>query len=176
MNNDEKISSIIKEYGAFWAFGNKQLEEQKKEGIRYMSLGAGLVCPVDHAKKLVDDLATATKEIKAEEKRKRKERAEKLKNAKLPKSERVQNRKILIIEAMERINNFADDCYIAEHYRMIENSKSEKCTRAINSLLSAIACRYHDRADYEPEIKEVYDENIKIIKQLRDEIISIVNE
>ncbi|WP_456303359.1 DUF7659 family protein, partial [Vibrio lentus] len=44
------------EAGAFFAFSNKQFDEAKKEGVKYASLGMGLICPVDNAKQLMTRL------------------------------------------------------------------------------------------------------------------------
>lgn len=38
--------------GAFFAFGQKQFDEKKKEGITYVNMGAGLICPKDKADEL----------------------------------------------------------------------------------------------------------------------------
>lgn len=35
--------------GAFWAFSNKQFDEQKKPGVKYVQLMNGLVCPDENA-------------------------------------------------------------------------------------------------------------------------------
>lgn len=43
-------TELFNRLGVFFAFGNKQFDEQKKEGVKYVSLGAGLICPVEHAK------------------------------------------------------------------------------------------------------------------------------
>jgi hypothetical protein len=44
---DQLTSKLFAENGAFFAFGQKQFDEKKKEGIKYVDLGAGLVCPED---------------------------------------------------------------------------------------------------------------------------------
>ena len=46
-----EIDKVIEQHGAFWAFSNEQLNEQKVEGVEYVSLGLGLICPKD---KVVD--------------------------------------------------------------------------------------------------------------------------
>ena len=173
MTKDEKISKVLNDNGAFWAFSDKQFNEQKKEGVKYVSMGAGIICPKDNVKKLIDEMDVTTKEIKKEEKAKREARAKALKIEKLPKAERIQNRKILIAEAISRINNFMDDCFVAEHYRMLENSTDKNIVEVIDSLLSAINSRYNDRA-FEKEVKETYDVNIQIIKELKAEIEKII--
>lgn len=176
MNKDTKISQVLSKYGAFWAFGEAQFNEQKQEGIKYISLGAGLICPKDNFQDFKNELDKTLAEIKKEEKEQREARAKALKIEKLPKNERIENRKILIKEATSRINNFADSCWIAEHYKMINNSNQDNINEVIISLLSAIASEYHKRADYESEVKEIYDENIATIKELQAEILEIIKE
>lgn len=52
---DNKSSELFAKHGAFFAFSNKQFDEAKKEGIKYVSLGAGLIAPKDNAKQLVEE-------------------------------------------------------------------------------------------------------------------------
>lgn len=40
-------SELFKSTGSFFAFGQNQFEKQRKEGVNYVSLGAGLICPKD---------------------------------------------------------------------------------------------------------------------------------
>lgn len=47
---EQATTELLKKYGAFFAFSNKQFDEQKQESVKYASLGAGLICPVEHAK------------------------------------------------------------------------------------------------------------------------------
>lgn len=54
---EDKQSECFKKYGAFFAFSKKQLDEQKKEGIKYISLGSGLIAPESNAKDVIDDLS-----------------------------------------------------------------------------------------------------------------------
>lgn len=56
---DEAVSEAIKNAGAFFAFSDKQFNEAKKDGVKYTSLFAGLICPTNNAKKLLDDISTA---------------------------------------------------------------------------------------------------------------------
>ncbi len=49
-------TALLDECGAFFAFGQKQLDKQKEEGVKYVSMGAGLICPKDKAKKLSEGL------------------------------------------------------------------------------------------------------------------------
>ena len=178
MTKDDEISFVISKHGAFWAFSNSQFDEQKREGVKYISLGAGLVCPIDNAKILSKELDETIKLVKKEEKDKRDARAKALKIEKLPKSGRIENRKILIKSAISRVNNFMDDTMLADCSRRFDtiNDTKHGISTAVNRLLSAIKWRYHDRADYEPDVKEVYDEAIKEIEELKNEIIEIIKE
>jgi|TARA_Y100000296_G_scaffold38168_1_gene44188 hypothetical protein len=42
--------------GAFFAFGEKQFNEQKQENTRYVSLGAGMICPKPNVDALIEGL------------------------------------------------------------------------------------------------------------------------
>lgn len=161
----DKIGDIIKQNGAFFAFGNKQFDEQKVAGVKYVSMGNGFICPKENADKLNREINQAVKEQRAEEKAKREARATALKIAKLPKAERIENRKILIREAVARVQNFMDCDVLQEAVEEMY----------IPYILNAIAYRYNDRA-FEPEVKEVYDTNITIIKELKSEIEAIQAE
>ena len=39
------LTPILEANGAFFAFSQSQFDEQKKEGVIYVSMGAGLICP-----------------------------------------------------------------------------------------------------------------------------------
>lgn len=39
------IDELLNNYGAFFAFGKKQFDEQKKEGVKYINGGAGIIIP-----------------------------------------------------------------------------------------------------------------------------------
>lgn len=57
----EAITQLLNSTGSFFAFSGLQLEEKKKEGVDYCSLGGGLVVPVANAQLVVDGLEEATK-------------------------------------------------------------------------------------------------------------------
>ena len=42
--------------GAFFAFSTKQFNEAKKEGVKYVSMGAGMICPKENVKELIETL------------------------------------------------------------------------------------------------------------------------
>lgn len=50
---NESQSQLLDECGAFFAFSNKQFDEQKQNGITYISMGAGLLCNEEHVTKLI---------------------------------------------------------------------------------------------------------------------------
>lgn len=52
----EEQSKIFAEHGAFFAFSKKQLDEEAKPGVTYVSLGLGMICPKDKADALIDAL------------------------------------------------------------------------------------------------------------------------
>lgn len=55
---EEVQTELFNKNGAFFAFGTDQFNEQKKEGIKYVSMGAGLICPKDNVKELSEGLNT----------------------------------------------------------------------------------------------------------------------
>ncbi len=56
---EEAQSAAFTKAGAFFAFGQKQFDEKMKPGIKYASLGAGLICPSEKADELMKDLDAA---------------------------------------------------------------------------------------------------------------------
>ena len=51
-----KQTKLWNDNGAFFAFGDKQLDEQKQEGVAYVSLGMGLIAPKENASKIIEGL------------------------------------------------------------------------------------------------------------------------
>lgn len=69
--NTDYLTPILEANGAFFAFSQTQFDEQKKEGVIYVSMGAGLICPKENADKLHEEVKrNSTKAIKAEIKKK----------------------------------------------------------------------------------------------------------
>jgi len=56
---ETKQSAVFDKFGAFFAFSQSQFNEQKKDEIKYISMGCGMVAPTYHA----DNLAHALKSI-----------------------------------------------------------------------------------------------------------------
>lgn len=59
---DQTITDALETNGAFFAFGDKQFNEQKVDGVKYANLGAGLICPVDNAKAFMTTFDKAVKQ------------------------------------------------------------------------------------------------------------------
>jgi hypothetical protein len=49
-------TKLFNETGAFFAFSNKQFNEQKQEGKTYVNCGAGMLCPKENVQSLIDGL------------------------------------------------------------------------------------------------------------------------
>jgi hypothetical protein len=53
---EDAQTRAFNKYGAFWAFGTKQFEERRQPEVNYCNMGAGLICPVETAQNLADEL------------------------------------------------------------------------------------------------------------------------
>jgi hypothetical protein len=53
---ESQQSELFKSTGAFFAFSNKQFDEHKIEGIKYASMGSGMICPKESVKDLRNGL------------------------------------------------------------------------------------------------------------------------
>lgn len=49
-------TQLFNDCGAFFAFSTKQFDKAKKDKIKYVSIGTGLICDKLHVKKLIDGL------------------------------------------------------------------------------------------------------------------------
>jgi|15BtaG_2_1085339.scaffolds.fasta_scaffold30677_2 hypothetical protein len=58
---DDGISKVLDQNGAFFAFNDKQFNTNKKEGVQYVKLGAGLIGPKDKEKIIFDQLDAVIK-------------------------------------------------------------------------------------------------------------------
>lgn len=58
---EEAQTKAFNKAGAFFAFSDKQFDEQKKEGVEYSHIGAGLICPKENCKSLVEALGAIHK-------------------------------------------------------------------------------------------------------------------
>jgi len=55
---ESKQTEAFNKAGAFFAFSDKQFDEQKKDGVKYTSAGQGLICPSDTLEVLINELDT----------------------------------------------------------------------------------------------------------------------
>lgn len=51
-------TKLFNETGTFFAFSDKQYDDHAKEGIEYVSLGAGIICPKENVNALTTGLET----------------------------------------------------------------------------------------------------------------------
>lgn len=56
---DDLLSSVYEKYGTFFAFGQSQFDEQKKEGVIYVSLGYGMISPKETSNEMLRELDKA---------------------------------------------------------------------------------------------------------------------
>lgn len=61
LNNyaDQEIDQILKDNGAFFAFGQQQFEEKRNPEIKYVQIGSGLIAPKDKADTILNEIAAA---------------------------------------------------------------------------------------------------------------------
>lgn len=52
----ERQTAAFEKAGAFFAFGQSQFDEKKVEGVTYVNLNMGMLCPKDTAKTLLEEL------------------------------------------------------------------------------------------------------------------------
>ena len=52
---EKEMSAVFEKYGIFWAFNQKQYDESAKEGVTYVRMPAGELCPKEHAKAYVEE-------------------------------------------------------------------------------------------------------------------------
>ena len=58
---EDKQTEAFNKAGAFFAFSDEQFEEQEVKGVKYTSLGVGLICPVDNGIELIKTLDNIVK-------------------------------------------------------------------------------------------------------------------
>lgn len=64
---DAAQSAAFAEFGAFFAFSQKQFDEAAVAGVRYASAGHGLIVPSEHHRALIDRLETIATEAIAQD-------------------------------------------------------------------------------------------------------------
>lgn len=57
------LTSILEKHKAFFAFSQKQFDEAKTDGVEYVSMGSGLICPKDNSKQLYEDIKADNKRV-----------------------------------------------------------------------------------------------------------------
>lgn len=53
---EEKQTALFEKTETFFAFSGRQFEEAKKEGVKYVSLGSGMICPEKNVEILINGL------------------------------------------------------------------------------------------------------------------------
>jgi len=53
---EDAQTALFNECGAFFAFSNQQFNEGKKEGKKYVNMGAGMICEEEHVERLINGL------------------------------------------------------------------------------------------------------------------------
>ncbi len=53
---NDRQTELFNKTGSFFAFSQTQFNEKRREGVKYVSLGAGLICPEDNVKQLEEGL------------------------------------------------------------------------------------------------------------------------
>ena len=53
---EKQTTELLAETGAFFAFNTKQFNEKKVEGVKYISIGSGLICPKGNVETLKSGL------------------------------------------------------------------------------------------------------------------------
>lgn len=61
-DTNEMTTEALARAGAFFAFSNEQFDAEAKDGVEYVSLGSGLICPRDTAAQLFADLDVINQE------------------------------------------------------------------------------------------------------------------
>ena len=56
MNVDKEQTALFKELGVFFAFSKLQFNEGKKEGVKYINMGSGMLCPKPNVERLINEL------------------------------------------------------------------------------------------------------------------------
>lgn len=51
----DKMTKLFDDYGVFFAFSKDQFDKQKKDGVKYLDGGAGMLIPKDIAKEFQDE-------------------------------------------------------------------------------------------------------------------------
>jgi len=55
-------TAVLEKYGVFFAFSNEQFAEKKKDGIKYVSVGMGMIVPKENVEMVLKALKKVTKD------------------------------------------------------------------------------------------------------------------
>ena len=55
---EEATTKLLDDNGAFFAFSKSQLDEQKKEGVEYVRMSMGMICPKENAQTIYVGLSS----------------------------------------------------------------------------------------------------------------------
>lgn len=58
---EEAQTKLFEKCGSFFAFSLKQLNEAKKDGVKYVNMGAGLICPKEQVQAMDEGLENIQK-------------------------------------------------------------------------------------------------------------------
>lgn len=67
---NDRLTAIMLKYGVFFAYNQKQFNENKKDGVKYTRLDAGILCPSDNVDAFIkdtDDLDTVARQERVDE-------------------------------------------------------------------------------------------------------------
>lgn len=64
---EDRQTALFKKTDTFFAFSTSQFNEQKKEDVKYVAMGGGMVCNKEHVKELVEGLDLIWKESVAQD-------------------------------------------------------------------------------------------------------------
>jgi hypothetical protein len=64
---NDPITAAMEKAGAFFAFGDDQFNRKRKEGVKYLSMGMGLICPEENCDELARDIIRIGDEARAED-------------------------------------------------------------------------------------------------------------
>ena len=59
---DKPMEEMLDKNGGFFAFGDKQFLEQRVKGVKYVSMGMGLIAPKENAKNIWEETERIHKE------------------------------------------------------------------------------------------------------------------
>jgi len=57
----KEVSKAIEKHGVFFAFSSKQFDEGKKEGVKYVDMGGGCLCPKENVEAFINDMDSGAK-------------------------------------------------------------------------------------------------------------------